>query len=167
MRKFMALVLCVFLVLCLYACQDSQNQSEQNPIQDTLPYSDWKYEEGTVFRFPEGVVLCGVDLSGKLGFEAYSSLRDAIESYTLKLNINDQDVTVTAQDMRLSLDSEKMAAYIEALKNGEDPRSQTRSMLSDRAYPLLTMQMPKVLLSWLPSPVRLMIWSLLHRNWKV
>lgn len=123
MRKFMALVLCVFLVLCLYACQDSQNQSEQNPIQDTLPYSDWKYEDGTVFRFPEGVVICGVDLSGKLGFDAYSSLRDAIESYTLKLNINDQDVTVTAQDMSLSLDSEKMAAYIEALKNGEDPRS--------------------------------------------
>lgn len=115
MRKFIVLVLCAFLVLCLYACQD---QPELNTPEQTEPI--WQYIEGSVFKFPEGTVLCGVDLSGKLGVDAYRILKDAIENYTLELTVNGQKLRITAKDMSLQLDSDKMAAYIEALKNGED-----------------------------------------------
>ena len=115
MRKFIALLLCAFLVLCLYACQD---QPELNTPEQTEPI--WQYIEGSVFKFPEGTVLCGVDLSGKLGVDAYRMLKEAIENYSLELTVNGQKVTVTGKDMSLQLDSDKMAAYIEALKNGED-----------------------------------------------
>lgn len=119
MRKFIALVLCALLAVCLFACQAPQTQTELNTPEQTEPV--WKYEEGTAFRFPEGSVIYGVDLSGKLGTEAYTLLKSAVENYTLALNINGQDVTVTPRDMSLRFDKEMMRAYIDALKNGEDP----------------------------------------------
>lgn len=123
MRKFVALILCVLVALFLFACQNSQGQidgNEESPTEateSTLP----KYDGTTVFTFPEGTVLCGVDLSGKLGNRGYAMLKEAVQNYRLDLDINGQTIHLTGKDMSLAVDEEIMASFIAAIKNGEDP----------------------------------------------
>lgn len=119
MRKLSAFLLCVILLLCLYACQNSQSPSASGDGANYTP--TFNYVEGTVFRFPEGTVIYGVDLSGRIGMDAYTKLSAAVENYTLDLTINDRNITVTPADMGLQFDKALMRSYIDALKSGEDP----------------------------------------------
>ena len=122
MRKFIALILCVFLAMCLFACQNPLSQHDAAdatiPEEITQPV---KYNGSTVFRFPEGTVLCGIDLSGKLGNDAYNLIRESAQNYSLSLKINDDVVVIPGKDMSLTYHEDAVTDYINAIKNGEDP----------------------------------------------
>ena len=116
MRKFIALVLCVFLMVLLAACQNTQDPSAATE-EATQPY---KYDGTTVVTFPEGTVLCGYDLSGKLGNAAYSIISKAVENYTLTVKINDDLVVIPGEEMSLTYHEDAVTAFINAIKSGED-----------------------------------------------
>lgn len=122
MRKFFSLILCVFLVLCLFACQSTQVQQDvtEPTIAEDVTQPP-KYDGTTVFTFPEGTVLCGFDLSGKLGNTAYSLISEAAQNYALTLKINDELVVIPGKDMSLTYHEDAVTDYINAIKNGEDP----------------------------------------------
>lgn len=121
MRKFITLFLCILLTLLLIACQNTQNPSVSTEATEaeevTQPY---KYDGTTVFTFPEGTVLCGFDLSGKLGNAAYDLISEAAQDYALTLKINDDLVVISGDEMSLTYHEDVLTAYIDAVKNGED-----------------------------------------------
>ena len=116
MRKLISLILCVLLMFVLIACQ---NTTEANNAETVAPSN--QYGGSTVFTFPEGTVLCGFDLSGKLGNTAYKLISKAAKNYTLTLRVNDEIVVIPGTDMGLTYHEEAVTAYIDAIKNGEDP----------------------------------------------
>ena len=119
MRKILAIVLCVLLMLFLYACQSEQSQTETNaPTESTTPAPDYSNK---VFTFPEGTVLYGFDLSGQLGNYAYTVLENAVSEYTLDLTLNGQLIELTAKEMGMAFSETEMQAYIDAIKAGQDP----------------------------------------------
>lgn len=121
MRKLIISVLCMLLIFSLCACQNDQLQTPTAPAetQDTQP-SAAQSTGVQVFRFPEGTVLCGQDISGMLKANANSRMRDAVEKYTLNLTINDQNILLTGKEMGLQFHPDIMEQFIEAIKNGED-----------------------------------------------
>lgn len=119
MRKFLALTLCVFLMFLLIACQNTNNAAESADAEKVNQAN--QYDGSTVFTFPEGTILCGFDLSGKLGNAAYSLISKAAENYTLTLRVNDDIMVIPGKDMGLTYHEDAVAAYIDAIKKGEDP----------------------------------------------
>ena len=123
MRKLMATILCVLMVLLLFSCgTQSDIVPDSEPTADTFPVLD---TTSGVFRFPEGCVIGGIDVSGMLGTDAYRELREAAENYVLKLNINNTSMILWADDFNLTYSSDLMHDYVSALKEGKDPRSIT------------------------------------------
>lgn len=121
MRKLVALILCVLLAMCLFACQNAQTQPD--PTEGTIAEEvtqPVKQDNSSIYKFPEGTVLCGMDLSGKISSSAYNMVREAVQNYSLTLNINDQQVVITGKDMSLAYDKDTVTAFIDALKNGRD-----------------------------------------------
>ena len=118
MRKFIALALCALMAFVLIACQNSDNQSA---AAEDKTAENITYNGTTVFRFPEGTVLCGFDLSGKLGNTAYDLISEAAENYALTVRINEDIVVIPGNEMSLTYHEDAVTDYINAIKNGEDP----------------------------------------------
>ena len=119
MRKLMATILCILMVLLLISCGIKADiVPDSEPTADTYPVLD---TTSGVFKFPEGCIIGGIDLTGMLGVTAYDALDDAAENYVLQLNINDNTIILTSQDIELSYSSEQMQEYVNALKEGKDP----------------------------------------------
>lgn len=118
MRKFISFALCVLLAFLLVACQNTQSSTAP---KETIASSNFVYDGSTVFRFPDGTVLCGFDLSGKLGNAAYDLISNAVDKYALTVRINDDIVVVTGDEMGLTYHEDAVTDYINAIKNGEDP----------------------------------------------
>lgn len=117
MRKLIASVLCLMLILGLCACQNQSTDPAQSQAAQSVPEQDAGIQ---VFRFPEGTTLCGQDLSGMLGNSAYSKMREITEKYTLSLTINDKNILLTGEEMGLQFHADVMAQFIDAVKSGED-----------------------------------------------
>lgn len=122
MRKLIALVLCVILTLCLYGCQNDTSDTQDLTAADPSPFPVVDYSS-KIFMFPEGAVVCGVDLSGMTIPKAYTILNNTVSGYNLRININNRTAILWADDFDLQFSSELMDQYVSAIKDGNDPRS--------------------------------------------
>ena len=99
------LLLCMILVLTLSLCACSQS----------------KDPESVAFIFPEDSSLMGVNLAGQTKDAAEKSLQDKIEAYTLALTVDGVTQTITAPEIGLTFDSQRLNACVDALAQGITP----------------------------------------------
>ena len=120
MRKLLAAILCIIAVLLLCSCgNNTQGQSAAEPV-DVVPVLD---TTSGFFVFPEGCIVGGIDLQGMLAVNAFDALSEAAENYNIKIKINNDTLILWADDFGLTFSSDLMWDYVNALKEGKDPRS--------------------------------------------
>ena len=120
MRKLLAVILCVVAVLLLCSCEVKPQQQIADEPVDVVPVLD---TTSGFFAFPEGCVVGGVDLQGMLAVNALDVLSEAAQNYNIKIKINNDVMILWADDLGLSFSEDLMWDYVNALKEGKDPRS--------------------------------------------
>lgn len=91
MKKFLALLLAVVLILSCCACSKTEESKEEE-----------NKEEVIAGVFPDGVTLCGTDVSGMTAEEAKKALEDHVQKYILTLSLGDKELSFTAEDLSLA-----------------------------------------------------------------
>ena len=122
MKKFLIILLCAILALCLFGCGDA-NQPTQSATPGTVntePPTDPPTQAPTE---PETFIgqdetLAGVDISGMKAEEALQAIKDGLEAYTITFTVNGQSFPLTAGELSLELDEEALLAYLTALEEG-------------------------------------------------
>ncbi len=133
MKKILAGVLALVLLLSLVGCVSNKNPvSTHSPVDPigmtetptTEPVTEPPTEptepialEGE--KFPEGTTLYGVDVGGMGQADAFAALQAAVAAYSLRLTVNGQTITLSAEALELIASQEKFDAYFTALTGGE------------------------------------------------
>ena len=125
MKKYLALLMALVVLLCLAAC------GEQKPAETTLPQTEPGTEatthpttEPTTVPTTEPAMdysVGGVMLNDMTAEEAAAALNEAAAAYQLSMTVNGKQLTVSGADMDLKLDETALAAYLEAVSNGTEP----------------------------------------------
>ena len=135
MKKLAAILLCALLVVCLWACGAKQSPSATEPSDAvsqavtqepsaTKPSSQpTDSVQSNGFQFPEGTVVCGVDVSDMLRPDAYTAICEALSSHTLQLRANGKAIPLKGSEIGLTVPETAIDTYIAALERGEDPSS--------------------------------------------
>ena len=79
------------------------------------------------FQFPQGTVVCKTDISNMIPWIAAMKIQNRIDSYTLTLTVEGQPNTLTAEDLSLSFDGEKLEQLAEEIQAGS-------AVLNDRDF---------------------------------
>lgn len=95
-------ILLALLLLCLCACDGG-----------TIPIAK-------EFTFPENTVIAGVDVADLTKEEAWSKLEETAAGYVLKLNVDGNEVAISAKDMGLSCSKEDFMAAADAMEAGTE-----------------------------------------------
>ena len=103
MKKYLLVFLIFLLAVGLCAC------------------SMGKEPETVTFSFPEGSALLGVDLTGLTKEAAEKAVTAEIAGYSLKLSVDGIEKTLTAEQIGLACDAERLNACIEAMEQGTTP----------------------------------------------
>lgn len=103
MKKYLLFFLILSLAVGLCACSRPQEQ------------------EIVTFSFPEGSSLMGTDLSGLTKEAAADAVQSKVDDYSLTLSVDGVEQTVTAREIGLTCDPERLNACIDALAQGTTP----------------------------------------------
>lgn len=95
-------ILLALLLLCLCACDGGVTPSAKE------------------FTFPENTVIAGVDVADLTKDEAWNKLEETAAGYVLNLNVDGNEVTVSAKDMGLSCSKEDFMAAADAMEAGTE-----------------------------------------------
>ena len=108
MKKFVILLSTLLLLLGLCACAPQQQPQATEP----------EVTEPVVYYFPAGSTLLGVDISGMEREGAWAALQEAVNAYTLNLNVDGTEVALTAQDVDLTVSRERFDAIADGMEWG-------------------------------------------------
>lgn len=132
MKKFAAIALCILLVLCLCACTGKQDAAAQLDAEDptvaetkpqipaTIP-KPTNTEETNVFKFADGTVICGADVSAMEQADAHAAICQALNEYTLHLSANGRSITLKGSEIGLTCPQSAITALVDAIENDKDP----------------------------------------------
>ena len=70
------------------------------------------------FQFPENAVVCKTDISKMISWMATEKIQKNLASYSLTLTVNGEQHTLTAEDLSLQLNEERLDRLIEEYKSG-------------------------------------------------
>lgn len=70
------------------------------------------------FTAPAGTVVCGADLSGMTREDAWNTLQQAAAEYTLQLEVDETNLSISGQSVELAVDEALFDAYWTALESG-------------------------------------------------
>ena len=102
MKRIYTAILALLILLCLCACGN-----------ELTPFAK-------EFTFPENTLIAGVDMTDLTKEEAWSKLQEAASGYTLNLNVDGNEVSISAKDMGLSCSQEDFMAAAEAMEAGTE-----------------------------------------------
>lgn len=102
MKRIYTILLALLLLLCLCACDTDATPSAKE------------------YTFPENTVIAGVDMTKLTREEAWAKLEETAASYVLNLNVDGNEVTVSAKDMGLSCSKEDFMAAVDAMEAGTE-----------------------------------------------
>ena len=100
MKRLYITILALVLLLSLCACQNETPLFEKE------------------FTFPENTVIAGVDVADLTRDEAWSKLEEAAAGYVLNLNVDGNEVSISAKDMGLSCSKKDFMAAADAMEAG-------------------------------------------------
>lgn len=108
MKKRVLWLLLAVLIFVFCACNKTEPET---PVANQ--------PEQIIAVFPQGTVVCGVDVSGLTAKEASDSVQERISTYLLTLEFGDHTVQFHSADISLKAGSEDFAVLLEAcLKEG-------------------------------------------------
>lgn len=128
MKKVLMLVISLLLIFALVGCDGSSDvENNDIPVTDNTntdvqdnTTADTDHSDLVTYKFPEGTVIAGVDVSGLLDTEAYELVSKIVSEYSLKLVVNDTEFIFSADDIGLKCSRKAVTDYFKALSNGED-----------------------------------------------
>lgn len=100
----MTLALALLLALCLCACN-------QTPEESVV----------TEFTFPEGTSILDINVSGMNRDAGWKAVQDAVSDYSLTINVDGVEATVTAAEIGLTCSGERYNAIADAVEVGATP----------------------------------------------
>ena len=122
MKKILALLAVVILVLGLAACGGKQTPETTVPAPVTEPTTVPTEPTTVPTTAPTepvaSPVIGGVDLTGMSLEDAAAALNEAAADYKLALNVNGTTADFTAEELGLKLDMDALAEHIEDMADG-------------------------------------------------
>ena len=108
MKKLLILLFTLLLLLSLGACASQQQPQATEPVAT----------EPVAYYFPAGSTVLGVDVSGMDREGAWTALQEAVNAYTLTLNVDGTEIAVTAQDVDVTVSRERFEAIADGMQWG-------------------------------------------------
>ena len=126
MKKILALLAAVILVLGLVACGGKQTPETTVPTTapitepTTVPTEPTTVPTTAPTEPAPSVIVGGIDLAGKTPEEAAAALNEAAAAYKLTLTVNGKKLSFTAEELGLKLDEAALKTFLEAAENGTE-----------------------------------------------
>ena len=126
MKKILALLAAVILVLGLAACGGKQTPETTVPITapitepTTVPTEPTTVPTTAPTEPKSAAVIGDIDLYGKTVEEAAAALNEAAAAYKLTLTVNGKKLSFTAEELGLKLDEAALKSFLEAAENGTE-----------------------------------------------
>ena len=117
MKKLLSLVLAAAMLISLCGCSLFQ-KTVDTPAPEEAPETET--EEAAVF--PDGVIICGVDVAGMTAEEAKAAVESSSASYVLTLAIGEEEIAVTGEEMELVCGETDYEMVLESCREDEAKR---------------------------------------------
>ena len=115
MKKLLAFLLAAALVCSCCACTPKETAHEHEKESG----------ESLGGVFPDGVLLCGVDVSGMTAEEAMAAVEERAADYALELVLGEDSISFTAEEIGLSCGITDYEAILEACAEDSEKRDIT------------------------------------------
>ena len=129
MKKVIIFILSALILLCM-GCSKVKNDDNAEPSdnkqEETIEAVKTEIKDSSELEklLSKGELL-GIEVSGKTPEEACSAILQAVSSYSLSLQVNGHDFSVTSEMLNLSIDEGKLEDTLQNLEKGEDISADT------------------------------------------
>ena len=124
MRKYLALLIAIATVLCLFGCkQEPAPVTEPDPV--TPPVVTDPEPVVTEPTEPDPVLdttkLYDIDVTNMTADEARATIIERIAAYTLTLRVNGESIYFSAKDLSMALSEDRFQAWFDEALAGSNP----------------------------------------------
>lgn len=141
MKKTLSFLLAAVLMFCLFGCNGEQPPADTQPTPSTAAPTEPTVpdpteleptepeptmppdEDSLAATLPEGASVFGLDLSGKNLEQATAALGELIDSYRLRLTVNNTSMSFSAEELSMDLSADRFAYWFAETVEGKEPGS--------------------------------------------